>query len=319
MFELRVNKSVCHFVTIIVRTLGNIQVFFIIFAAGIIAFAIAILHILHGSPVGQRDTSNVTFPLDFYQAISTTYFFMGGIWDSASNDFEGNNWPFQTLMMIYFFFTTILLLNLLISLISSAFDDASNTWELVWLDNKLRYIERAETITYNIPGYRESSDWFPSEIYYCATFQNRQDYKIKYPDAMGGEVVKQGHEELKEIQRFNHEEQKQNVEKMTNELKNELAGVAKKSTADHMSVKAGHEELRRMQTTQYEEQGRKIEDMMKELKELKQELKHEKESSRQQLDTVLGRLEDQRREFKDQLDAIMGLLQKAAGASADDD
>ena len=33
-----------------------------------------------------------------------------------------------------------------------AFDDAAETWELVWMENKLRYIERAETITYNIPG-----------------------------------------------------------------------------------------------------------------------------------------------------------------------
>jgi hypothetical protein len=80
MFELRVNKSVCHFVTIIVRTLGNIQVFFIIFAAGIIAFAIAILHLLRGSPVHKRDQdyldNNVTFPGHFYQAIATTYFYM---------------------------------------------------------------------------------------------------------------------------------------------------------------------------------------------------------------------------------------------------
>ncbi|KAK3828041.1 MAG: hypothetical protein J3Q66DRAFT_7320 [Benniella sp.] len=156
MFELRVNKSVCHFVTIIIRTLAKIQVFFVIFAAGIIAFAIAILHLLRGSPVHKLDQAyldnNVTFPGEFYQAIATTYFYMGGIWDSASEDFHNGNFAFQTLMMLYFFFTTILLLNLLISLINVAFDDAAETWELVWMENKLRYIERAETITYNIPG-----------------------------------------------------------------------------------------------------------------------------------------------------------------------
>ncbi|KAF9361006.1 hypothetical protein BGX34_007377 [Mortierella sp. NVP85] len=337
MFELRVNKSVCHFVTIIIRTLAKIQVFFVIFAAGIVAFAIAILHLLRGSPVHKLDQdyldNNVTFPGDFYQAIATTYFYMGGIWDSASEDFHNGNFAFQTLMMLYFFFTTILLLNLLISLINVAFDDAAETWELVWMENKLRYIERAETITYNIPGYRESSSWFPNEIYYSATLQNRRGYETKYrkkgedsigdstryhgkfrkTNAMGVEFVKRGHEELKELQKSQHEEQKQNVEKMTKELKNEL----EKSTTDHKTVRAGHEELKQ-----------NIELIRKELKnELKEELKQEIQQSQQNLNNMLSQLKDQqhqlqielerqRQEFKDQLAAIVGLLHIATGSSS---
>ncbi|KAF9968994.1 hypothetical protein BGZ65_012403, partial [Modicella reniformis] len=40
LFELRVNKKVCQFVTIIIRILGKIRVFFLIFATGILAFTI---------------------------------------------------------------------------------------------------------------------------------------------------------------------------------------------------------------------------------------------------------------------------------------
>jgi len=76
LFELRVNQNVCHFVAIIVRIVGKIQVFFLIFAAGIIAFSIAILHLIRGCPVGVCDTTGIKFSGDFYRAIATTYFFM---------------------------------------------------------------------------------------------------------------------------------------------------------------------------------------------------------------------------------------------------
>jgi len=75
LFELRVNQSVCHFVAIIVRIVGKIQVFFLIFAFGILAFAIAMLHLLRGCAVGKCDHGDVLFPYSFHRAISTTYFF----------------------------------------------------------------------------------------------------------------------------------------------------------------------------------------------------------------------------------------------------
>jgi hypothetical protein len=68
---------VCHFVTIIIGIIRGIRVFFIVFAAGILAFAIAILHLIHACPLGTCDQpEEVKFPRHFFGAFSSTYFFM---------------------------------------------------------------------------------------------------------------------------------------------------------------------------------------------------------------------------------------------------
>ncbi|KAF8948659.1 hypothetical protein BGZ46_005338, partial [Entomortierella lignicola] len=103
----------------------------------------------------------------------------GGIWDPISDNFNTDDWVFHTMMIIYFFFTTILLLNVLISLINVAFNAGDETWLLVWAENRLRYVESAESMTYHIPGFREAHDWFPKEIYYSATVQEVNDYRAR--------------------------------------------------------------------------------------------------------------------------------------------
>ncbi|KAG0297994.1 hypothetical protein BGZ96_003641 [Linnemannia gamsii] len=117
LFELRVNKSVCHFVTIIIQIFDKIKVFFFIFAGGILAFTIAILHLLRSPPTASPG-----------------------------------------------------------SLISLAFNDGDETWRLTWIENRLRYVESAENMSYHIPGFRDRHDWFPREIYYSATPQQVRDY-----------------------------------------------------------------------------------------------------------------------------------------------
>ncbi|KAI1316122.1 hypothetical protein EDD11_010436 [Mortierella claussenii] len=181
LFELRINRSVCHFVTIIIRIIGEIRVFFVVFACGILAFTIAILHLLRACSFGTCEAlEDVKFPSHFYRAFSATYFFMGGIWDPVSDNFDNDNWAFHTMMIIYFFFTTILLLNVLIALINVAFTAGDETWLLVWIENRLRYVEAAESMTHHIPGFREAHDWFPKEIYYSATLQEVKNYRTKY-------------------------------------------------------------------------------------------------------------------------------------------
>ncbi|KAG0271838.1 hypothetical protein BGZ95_000286 [Linnemannia exigua] len=190
LFELRVIKSVCHFVTIIIRVVSEIRVFFFIFAGGILGFTIAILHLLRAciyeSCPSDDDPSfiaslpeekRVVFPRNFYSAISSTYFFMGGRYDAIDNQLSGDNWPFHTMMIIYFFFTVILMLNVLIALINLAFNESDGTWHLTWLENRLRYIESAENMSYQIPGFRETHDWFPREIYYSATPRQVKAYE----------------------------------------------------------------------------------------------------------------------------------------------
>ncbi|KAF9955430.1 hypothetical protein BGZ72_003739 [Mortierella alpina] len=140
LFELRVNETVCHFVAIITRIFVEIRVFFIIFAGGILAYAVAILHLLRACTMEPCPESETDFPEHFYGAISSTYFFMGGRYDSVGKEFSSDkNWTFHTMMMSYLFFTVILMLNVLI-------------------------------------GFRQTYNWFPKEIYYTASAKDVEKY-----------------------------------------------------------------------------------------------------------------------------------------------
>ncbi|KAF9983076.1 hypothetical protein BGZ75_005459 [Mortierella antarctica] len=178
LFQLRINKSVCHFVTIIIQVISKIRVFFFILAGGILAFTTAILHLLLACPFStcEEPTTN-TFPKQFYKAISTTFYFIGGRYDSIADEFTTDNWAFHTMMMFNFFFTGVLILNVLIALINVAFTKGDETWRLVWLQNRMKFVESAEAISFQIPGFREAHNWFPNEIYYSATPQKARSYK----------------------------------------------------------------------------------------------------------------------------------------------
>ncbi|KAF9382299.1 hypothetical protein CPC16_009410 [Podila verticillata] len=161
-FELRVNEWVCKFETIIVRILNSIRVFFFIFAAGLLAFTIAFLHLLQGCVQAPCLIPSTLFPRHFYRAFSADYFFMGGRYDPVGQEMDSENWVFLTLMLLFFLFTVILMLNVLIG---------DETWRLVWLANRLRYFESAETLSWQIPGFRQWYGYFPKYIYYTASPQ----------------------------------------------------------------------------------------------------------------------------------------------------
>ncbi|KAF9340197.1 hypothetical protein BGX26_009076, partial [Mortierella sp. AD094] len=80
LFELRINKSVCKYVTIIQQAVIEIRVFFFILAGGIVAFTIAMQHLFWSCPYtdGEKTCNQPTtdFPRDFLGALSATYFFM---------------------------------------------------------------------------------------------------------------------------------------------------------------------------------------------------------------------------------------------------
>ncbi|GJJ68118.1 hypothetical protein EMPS_00464 [Entomortierella parvispora] len=84
------------------------------------------------------------------------------------------------MMIIYLFFTVILMLNVLIALINVAFNTSDTTWHLVFLENRLWYIESAENMSYHIPGLREKYDIFPKEICYCLTEARVLEYKARW-------------------------------------------------------------------------------------------------------------------------------------------
>ncbi|KAF9939640.1 hypothetical protein BGZ67_009115 [Mortierella alpina] len=182
LFELRVVKSMCYFVTIIIQAIRKIKVFFFIFALGMLAFTVGNLHLLRGFSF-KGDPPESEFPRHFYSALTATYFFMGGRYDQIGDEMNGKDgvhWEFQMMMIIFFFFTVILMLNVLIALINKAFNDGDETWRLVWLENRLRIVESAEDMSFRIPGFRESHNWFPESIYYSATAQQIRAYQNKY-------------------------------------------------------------------------------------------------------------------------------------------
>ncbi|KAF9361019.1 hypothetical protein BGX26_006571 [Mortierella sp. AD094] len=182
LFELRVYEGVCKYVTIIQQAIVEIKVFFVIFATGILAFTIGMLHLLRGCAVGEScpDDPDSTFTSHFFGALSSTYFFMGGLYDPISGKFDSQDWAFHIMMIIFFFFTVILMLNVLIALINVAFTKGDDGWRLAWVESRLLYIESAENMSYHIPGYRQSHSFFPQEIYFTATKQQVNAYKEKY-------------------------------------------------------------------------------------------------------------------------------------------
>ncbi|KAG0253677.1 hypothetical protein BG011_006227 [Mortierella polycephala] len=107
-------------------------------------------------------------------------FSVGGRYDSINKELDSNNWAFLTLMSVFFFITTILMINALIASVNMALNDADKTWHLVWLEERLRVIERVENLTFHIPGFRQHYSWFPEEIYYSATADEIEDYQTKY-------------------------------------------------------------------------------------------------------------------------------------------
>ncbi|KAF9953733.1 hypothetical protein BGZ72_005196 [Mortierella alpina] len=193
LFELRIYKSVCKYVTIIRQSVVEIRAFFLIFAGGLVAFTIATLHLLRACPTpGACEEPTTKFSEHFLGALSATYFFMGGRYDPVADEFQSQDWGFHLMMMSYFFFTVIVMMNVLIALINVAFGKGDDAWRLAWVESRLRYIEAAENLSYHVPGFRQSHNWFPKEIYFSATPQQVRAYNKKAHVKAGtpGELTK---------------------------------------------------------------------------------------------------------------------------------
>ncbi|KAF9935361.1 hypothetical protein FBU30_003151 [Linnemannia zychae] len=178
--ELRINKSIGKFVTIIQQAIVEIKVFFMIFAAVVFIFGLSLVHLIHSCPAGTCTKDTPTdFPREYLRAVVSTFFFMGGRFDPVQADFDApeGNAAFHLMMVLFQFFSVILLLNVLIALINVAFAKGDDGWKLAWVENRLRYIESAENLSYNIPGYRTRSSFFPKTIFYSGTLQQAKEYR----------------------------------------------------------------------------------------------------------------------------------------------
>ncbi|KAF9968057.1 hypothetical protein BGZ70_006971 [Mortierella alpina] len=244
LFELRIIKNVCKYVSIIEQTVAEIKVFFLIFAAGIVAFSLAMLHLIHVCPHGgcsPEESSQSSFPKHFFAAISSTYFFMNGRYDSIEDKFTSDDWAFHIMMIIYSFFTVILMLNVLIALINVAFNKGDDGWRLAWIAARLRSIEAAENYAYRT-GSLQSSQGSAKHIYFTATPKEVRAYNDKYNAKRRNETHGDGSDLM-------------------------ASGLESRETLT--KVMATINELRETATTQTS-QAQRIEDMKKEL-----ELRHE--------------------------------------------
>ncbi|KAF9574330.1 hypothetical protein EC968_006837 [Mortierella alpina] len=101
----------------------------------------------------------------------------GGRFDPIEEQLESDDWGFHFMMMINFFFTVIVMLNVLIALINKAFTKGDDDWRLDWIESRLHYIELAENLSYHIPGFRQTHNWFPKEIYFSVPAKEVAEYR----------------------------------------------------------------------------------------------------------------------------------------------
>ncbi|KAF9577136.1 hypothetical protein BGW38_007846, partial [Lunasporangiospora selenospora] len=146
----------------------------------------------------------------------------GGRYDPVDDYFGAQDYSFHLMMIIYFFFTVILMLNVLIALINKAFEKGDDGWRLKWVENRLRYIESAENLSYNIPGFRKKYDIFPKEIYFSIPSRPIKDYQSKVEENNKKEEeveVKNNTEALVQTLRDQIEEMKKKQNEQLSELK----------------------------------------------------------------------------------------------------
>jgi hypothetical protein len=138
---------------------------------------------------------------------------MGGVWDPVSDDFKSDNFGFHMMMVLYFFTSVVLMLNVLIALINVAFNKGDDGWRLTWIEWRIRYIEAAENMSYHIPGFRQTYDFFPDEIYFSVPHKQWQEQKFDAENhvVMGLDMtensLKEGDDENDALEAFDEDEE----------------------------------------------------------------------------------------------------------------
>ncbi|KAF9347930.1 hypothetical protein BGX34_002796 [Mortierella sp. NVP85] len=178
VFELRIIKPLGRAVNIIVNITKKIIWFLLIFAVFLMSFTHALLYVLHTRRYrpckdGQPDDPckggdyPTKYPADFFEALSTTYFFMSGRYGPVEESFDHGTVGFRFMMVIFFFFTVILLLNVLIALMNDAFNISETEGERAYwklLSEVIAEMEMISMYTERTTNNDSNSEY----IYYCA-------------------------------------------------------------------------------------------------------------------------------------------------------
>ncbi|KAG0335429.1 hypothetical protein BG000_007520 [Podila horticola] len=153
LFALRVFRSVCKFVTILKFILSSIKTYLVIFILGILAFAVAIQHLV-------------------------------GRYDPTAEQFGAKSVPFELFLVIYVFAAVIIMLNVLIALMQGTYSDAEKVWPLEWFENRLENVENALNLEYHYSGsgLTDGDHIYPDTIYYGLTHKERKKYLSEHPE-----------------------------------------------------------------------------------------------------------------------------------------
>ncbi|KAF9937587.1 hypothetical protein BGZ67_001098, partial [Mortierella alpina] len=122
------------------------------------------------------------------------------------------------------------------ALINVAFANSDDGFSLI--ESRLHYIELAENLSYHIPGFRQTYNWFPREIYYSATAREIQIHEetIKAAEGEAKDSLENDPaiQELREqVQDLKHQlvSQQEREERRFEELKGLLLGRAENHKA----------------------------------------------------------------------------------------
>ncbi|KAG0303949.1 hypothetical protein BGZ98_006095 [Dissophora globulifera] len=266
-------------------------------------------------------------------SVLAVFLHMGGVWDPVSADFTTEQWAFHLMMAIFFFFTVILMLNVLIALINKAFEKGDDDWRLVWIESRLRFIESAENMSYHIPGFRQTHNWFPKEIYFSATPEQIKAYRTKYHEKDGREnkahvmpvewlkapdvahgYADDGADDEDSKDTAKKSEENGSVEKEEEEGKGKFETTeedidALNVTEAEAEAKDGDEEEQRREAVDVSLQVRSLESQVRELqKQLVEQLEAQQEQAQRQETLIAEQLAAQQQQAQRQYEELKSLL-----------
>ncbi|KAG0300122.1 hypothetical protein BGZ98_009431 [Dissophora globulifera] len=192
IFELRVYKNICEVVTIIISIMVHVPSFFFILAVFVLAFAHSLLHLTqtnyqsfcptpsNGNYSKACTEAKPAFPSHYFDAVTTTYFFIVGKYDAVADSMGQGQAAMQIMVALFVFLTAILMLNVVIALMNAAYSVGASDGLLVWVRDRIEVIARIESFSYLIPNYRFDRDYFPRYIFYTATEAQVRSFADKY-------------------------------------------------------------------------------------------------------------------------------------------
>ncbi|KAF9983582.1 hypothetical protein BGZ65_001634 [Modicella reniformis] len=178
--DLRVIKPLGLAVNIIVNITRRIKWFFLIFGLVLMGFTHVLLFVLKDEPCDDGTDCSDMYPTGFFKALSATFFFLAGRYDSVNTVFKKDLTGFHIIMVLFYFFTAILLLNVLIALMNDAFVASEKEGEIAYLKLLSEVVTDAETY-FTLGGLiQRSSNWFPKYIYYCASAEEIEKFQSRF-------------------------------------------------------------------------------------------------------------------------------------------